>query len=300
MRKLGKRLEKMKEYPWLDRAYSVDRYVGSEYYDKLLEDYVFQGKSDLEHFRDHLKRLPSLDNALELGAGNGRATQVFLDTTRCKKLTLVDLSSDMLNGARKRFRNKNLNYAQSDIISYLSQLRGKFDFIFTLWSFSHSVHHHLDRMGLRKGRWMVGNILKKVVIENMNKGSELYFVHFDSLSDEQRILLKQWKRKIPIFRYTNIQSPSKRYIDKSLRDMKNEGLIQFDVQHYIGKVIKYVSMNDALEIFMNFHLESFFNRGNLTRVVLEDIEKYLKLYQKPDGTICIKPGCFIYSITKII
>jgi len=300
MRKLKKTLAKMKEYSWLDRTYSMDRYVGSEYYNKLLKGYIFQGKSDLEHFHSFLKKLSPLDTVLELGAGNGRATQVFLNTIHAKKLILVDLSSNMLNGARKRLQNKNCVYVQSDIIPYISQLREKFDLIFTLWSFSHSVHQYLDRMGLKKGRRMIKYIIKKMVRENMNKGSKFYLTHFDSLSDEQRILMKQWKRSFSIFQHTNLQSPSKRYIDEALKEMEKDGVVQYDVRHYIGDPIKYKSIEEALEIFMNFHLESFFNTGKFTTVVLKDIKKYFKQYQKADGTIHIRPGCFIYSIEKVI
>lgn len=300
MRKMSRKLEGKKGYPWLDIGHSVDRYVGSEYYDKLLKDYVFQGRSDLQHFHDYLKGLSSLGSVLELGAGNGRATKVFLDKARCKKLTLVDLSSNMLNGARDKFQKEGIHYVRSDMITYISKSQGTFDFIYTLWSFSHSVHQHLDQMGLKKGRGIIKGVLEKMVRENMHKGSKFYLVHFDSLSDEQRILMKQWRRKFPIFRYTSKQSPSKRYVDEALGEMKKDGMIRCDTRHYEGEAIRYDSMDEALEIFMNFHLESFFNRRKLTRVVLEDIEKYLKRYQKPDGTICVKPGCFIYSITKII
>lgn len=295
--------QKKEKYLWLNISHSAAEYIGSEYYNQLLKDYIFQGKSDLQHFCDYLKDLPFLGNVLELGAGNGRATKIFLKKCGYKKLTLVDLSNSMLNGAKEGLlkKGKNIRYVQADIISYILKSREKFDFIYTLWSFSHSVHQHLDRLGLKRGRWMIKNTLKKMVTDNMHKGSHFYLVHFDSLSDEQRILLRQWKRKMPIFRYVNMQSPSKRYIDESLKEMEKDGIIRCKIAHYEGKAIKYNSTEEVLEIFMNFHLESLFNKkGKLTNLVLRDIERYLKKYHLLDGTICVKPGCFIYSITKTI
>jgi hypothetical protein len=53
-----------------------------------------------------------------------------------------------------------------------------------------------------------------------------------------------------------------------------------------------------LEVFMNFHLETFFNRHKLLSTVINDITKQIEQYRQDDGTYRVNPGCYIYKLTK--
>ena len=46
--------ELRKRYPWLKKTTSIEEYIEPDYYDYLLRDYIFEGKSDLNHFRNFL------------------------------------------------------------------------------------------------------------------------------------------------------------------------------------------------------------------------------------------------------
>lgn len=288
------------KYPWLKIVNTVEDYIEPNYYDRLLKNYVFEGKSDLNHFESYLQNLKFSGKALELGCGNGRATSVFLENMPNIKLDVVDLSPWMLHQARIRFsRYKQVNFFLSDAIRYLQTTREKYNFVFSLWSFSHAVHQFLSKNGLGNGEEEIRNIFEEFIKRNGKKDLKFFLIHFDSLSDEQKILIRQWKKAIPIFRNNKVQSPSKRLIDKILRDLARQKIIVFSSRHYIGKAIEYASLAEALEIFMNFHMESFFNKSPNVAEIINEIESYLKKFQDRNGKIYVKPGCFIYTFQKI-
>jgi SAM-dependent methyltransferase len=291
------------KYPWLKITTSVENYVEPNYYDRLLKDYVFKRKSDLVYLRDFLSSLRVRKTAkiLELGCGNGRATKVALTEFPNAHFDLVDLSPRMLKDARERFAEKKtpIHYVRSDSVTYLENTNEIYDVIFTLWSFSHSTHQILSKMGLRDGKRRIQKAIRKFVLKNMKVGSVFFLIHFDSLSDEQKILIRQWKRVYPIFRDNRQQSPSKRYIDEVLKKLLDDGIIKFSAMHYKGKPIIYRSLDEALEIFMNFHMESFFNESSHAKEIIEDLTKYFKRFEKLNGSIEITPGCFVYKFIKI-
>lgn len=290
-------------YPWLRTVTTVEAYVNPEYYNKLLKDYVFLRKSDLVYFEDFLKTAHETNqiHALELGAGTGRATNVFLGTFKNLQthLRLVDLSASMLAYTKERFKTcPNIEYVESDSIAFLEQDRAVYDVIFSLWSLSHSVHQILTKDGLAKGGRRVRAALRKMIKENMRTGSCFYLIHFDSLSEEQRILLQQWKKVFPIFSNTDQQSPSKLLIDEVLRELEDEKVLAVSCEHLTGEGIVYNDEDEALEVFINFHMESYFNESPLLPTVLEELRTYFHQYKRKDGSLLIKPGCFIYIVKK--
>lgn len=291
------------KYPWLKIITSIKDYVEPNYYDRLLKDYIFNKKSDLAYLKDFLSSLHIHKTAkiLELGCGNGRATKVALTEFPGAQFDLVDLSPRMLKDARRRFAEKKIpiRYIRSDSTTYLENTNEIYDVIFTLWSFSHSTHQILSKMGLRDGKRRIQKTIRKFVLKNMKVGSAFFLIHFDSLSDEQKILIRQWKRVYPIFRDNRRQSPSKRYIDDVLRKLSDDGIIKLSAAHYKGKPIVYRSPNEALEIFMNFHMESFFNESPYAKEIIESLIKYFKTFEKSNGSIEIAPGCFVYKFIKI-
>ena len=88
----------LKQYPWLAITTTVEDYVAPDYYDRLLKPYRFGGKDDNTLFEDFLTTLPKkITSALELGPGTGRITDVILRNKNVENLTLVDLSSKMID-----------------------------------------------------------------------------------------------------------------------------------------------------------------------------------------------------------
>lgn len=290
-------------YPWLKVTTTIEKYIYPDYYERLLKDYIFNNKSDLEIFEEYLKKFSQKNSlkALELGCGSGRATKVFLSNSLKKRinLKLVDLSERMLSFCRDKFiSHQNITYIKSDLIEFLKDNENAYDLIFSLWSFSHSVHQILTEKGLNQGRRYVQSVIEKTIDKNMVSGSSFFLMHFDSLSDEQKILMQQWKKVYPIFNNINMQSPSKILIDETLRLLSKKGLIKTTLKHYKGEAIKYSCIEEALEIFLNFHLESYFNKSKFLPTVLNELVNYFKKFTNKNGIIKIQPGCFVYLITK--
>jgi hypothetical protein len=69
--------------------------------------------------------------------------------------------------------------------------------------------------------------------------------------------------------------------------------------HLVGLPIVFTGLDEALEYYLNFHMESVFNDSDeLGEIVLELSADLLK-YQQNDGTITIRPGCFIYKVKRL-
>jgi SAM-dependent methyltransferase len=300
----NKMLELHKKYPWLKVTTTIEDYVAPKYYDQLLRDYIFSGKTDLQLFEEYLEIIPNKDflNVLELGCGSGRATSVFLNHFKDRKnsLRMVDLSDRMLYFCHKKFSKfKNIDYIKSDSVDFLKEDSNVYDVIFSLWSFSHATHQILIRDGVDSGRKYIQGVIQKMVEKNMDKGSSFFLIHFDSMSDEQKILMQQWKKVYPIYNDTNVQSPSKLLIDETLQSLEKQELIRLESIHYKGHEITYSSIEEVLEIFLNFHMESYFNESPLLPQVIEELMSYFKNFTDKNSIIKIKPGCFIYIVTKI-
>jgi SAM-dependent methyltransferase len=298
-------LDLYKKYPWLKVTTTVEDYVAPKYYDRLLKDYTFLGKTDLQLFEEYLKNISNkkIINALELGCGSGRVTNVFLNHFKNVRnsLKMVDLSSRMLEFCHKKFKNfNNLDFVKSDSVEFLNKNRDIYDTIFSLWSFSHSTHQILIRDGIDEGKKYIQGVIKKMVDKNMIKGSSFFLIHFDSMSDEQKILMRQWKKVYSIYKNTNVQSPSKLLIDETFQLLEKQGIIKLELKYYVGEEIIYSSIEEALEIFLNFHMESYFNDNpTLLPQVMDELVDYFKDFTDTNGLIKIKPGCFLYTVTKI-
>ncbi|MCL4363489.1 class I SAM-dependent methyltransferase [Candidatus Marsarchaeota archaeon] len=295
------------KYPWLKVTNSLEEYVEPNYYNKILKDYIFDGKSDINIFEDFLKKI-NLDkginalNALELGCGTGRATKVFVNSVKAVNFTLdlVDLSSRMLDFSKKEFKDyENIKFFESDSMNFLEKMIETYDIIFSLWSFSHSVHQNLIKKGLYDGKKYVQEVISKMIKENMRANSKFFLIHFDSMSDEQRILMKQGRKVFSIYNDLDKQSPSKLIIDEVLNKLNDDGTIKLKANHFVGEAITYSSLNEALEVFLNFHMESYFNKTPELQTVIQELSDYFKNFTGEDGKIRIKPGCFTYEVEKI-
>lgn len=290
-----------KVYPWIGVTTTLERYIDPIYYDNILKAYVFDGEDDLSFLKNYLKQIPDHAEVLELGSGTGRSTNVALETAKhIRSLTLVDLSKRMLDWCKKNYHDrKNVRYVNSDTIDFFLNTNNEFDSVYSLWAFSHTVHQNLKTLGLINGKNKVRSGIRKFLTKNLRLGGSFFLIHFDSLSEEQRISIRQRKVDNFIFSENREQSLSKRIIDELLGELSQEGLIRYTSKRYIGSPIQFSSLNEALEYYCNFHMESHFNKLGTIEKVINGLNKDLRKYQDRKGVIRIKPGCFIYEIQRI-
>lgn len=286
----------IKKYPWLEHINTVEEYLPPEYYKHLLRPYTFNGIADLGLLRNFLDNREA-SNILELGCGSGRASDAVTQLIPSATYTFSDLSKRMISAAKEHLPNQS-SFVVSDAIEFMENASEQYDLVYTLWSFSHSTHQHIHRLGIEKARQYISSVIKKFIKKNISPAGSFFLIHFDSLSEEQRILMRQWKRVFPAFANTEQQSPSKQIIDRTLLDLDNEGAITLSLNHLRGDPITYASENDVLETFMNFHLETHFNHLPSVTEVIEDISSQIKEYRNPDCSYSIRPGCYVYSFTK--
>ena len=149
----------------------------------------------------------------------------------------------MIDKCRKRFTTeKGFKYVISDTVDFLLKTKERYDCAYSLWAFSHSVHQTLNRHGFEKGTEKVRTAITKFLSDNLNKNGSFFLIHFDSLSPEQRISMKQRKKDNFVFNDNESQSPSKRLIDVLLAELKATGAIDFTCMHYIGKPLEFYSL----------------------------------------------------------
>ena len=288
--------ELVEQYPWLAKVNTVEDYLPPEYYQHLLKPYTFGGMSDLSLLEKFLYN-KNFSKVLELGCGSGRASGTMVSTIPTADYTFSDLSKRMLEAARQHLP-KNSSFIVSDAVEYMENTKDMYDLVYTLWSFSHSTHQHIHRLGIEKAGDYISFVIKKFIRENIVKDGSLFLIHFDSLSQEQSILMRQWKRVFTAFANIKEQSPSKQIIDKTLLELDTKGEITLSINHLKGGVIHYKSEDEVLETFMNFHLETYFNNLPLTESVIDDIKGQISKYRNEDGSYDITPGCYVYSFIK--
>lgn len=286
----------IEKYPWLERTNSVEDYLPPEYYKNLLKPYTFNNVSDLQLLESFLKD-KGASNILELGCGSGRASDVVVKTLPNATYTFSDLSNRMLSSAKNHLPHHS-SFVVSDAVEFMYSATDVYDLVYTLWSFSHSTHQHFHRLGMKEAQKYISTVIKKFIRENLSQDGSFFLIHFDSLSQEQNILMRQWKQVFPTFANIGEQSPSKQIIDSTLLELDTEGEITLSINHLHGDVIHYDSEDEVLETFMNFHLETFFNNSSLTENVIDDIREQIAKYRNEDGTYDIAPGCYIYSFIK--
>lgn len=289
-----------KKYRWLSVRANTKEYLNPAYYDRILKSYRFNSKSDLELLRDRIEHAPSARKFIEFGPGTGRATKIAIDYAKhMERITLVDLSKRMLARCRQKFsESKTLYYVASDTIDFLLAAKGRYDFAFSLWSFSHSTHQTLSRLGIKNGSQKIRLAVNKFLTNNLQPGGSFFLMHFDSLSEEQMISIKQRRHAFPIFKDSTRQSPSKLLIDDILKCLKARGVITFTCKRYKGDPLEFHSIDEALEYYLNFHMESHFNTSGSIDKIIEELSADIEKYRNRDGVIRITPGCFIYNIVR--
>lgn len=273
------------QYEWLKQKYGV--YLDPTYYKKILPNYSFSGKSDEKILEEWLKKSTNngknkFNRALELGCGNGRGTVVF--SKYAKKIMCVDKDKIMLNKAKKKIRNPDVEFYCDRMFDFIKKNRKNLkevDFLFSFWAINYGLHAEfhvrdknnvlipLDKENAKKRCMQNLNIL----FSNLPSGSKFLFFHYDPSSDEQKIARKYWNRllKFPWGK----KSPSL-YILKDF--FKNSRNITSVIKKIPG-VVRFENEERALETFMNFHLHTFFNNSPNSTAILESLKRNLNEYK---------------------
>lgn len=288
------------EYPWLNyHPNTITTYLPPDYYDKLLKKYTFGGKSDLDYFQDYLDRRfqPQKEDVMEMGFGSGRATDLLLNSgIGFHSLDLVDLSNDMItHGIEKYGDTPGVSIFENDILDYLQSTPRLYSVVFSLWGFSYSVHHHMNEIGIRAGAKYAENVISKFVSQNLSSGGSIFIVHPDILSDEQRILKDLRQRTIS--KTKDKQSSSKRILDSTLDSLEKLGLVTADCIQLKGDAIRYSNTDEALEVFLNFHMHGSLNNSKRLFRSIDILKSRFAEFQQGDE-ILISPRCFIYEVIR--
>lgn len=301
MERLSPRLQAAyKEHPWLHyHPDTITTYLPPDYYGKLLKPYTFNGKTDLELFVGYVQKhfRPQSEDVLEMGSGSGRATDALLSTgVGFHTLDLVDLSADMTAHSRQKYVSvPGIKVFESDLLTFLQASTKSYSAAFSLWGFSYSVHHHMNDMGIRAGTKYAEDVIAKFLTQNLRSGGSMFIVHPDILSDEQRTLKSL--RQPTISKTKDKQSSSKRVLDATLEILEKCGLVQADCAHLQGDPIRYSSVDEALEVFLNFHMHGSLNRSRRLVRALDTLKGEFAKFQVGDE-VFISPGCFIYTVVS--
>lgn len=87
-------------------------------------------------------------------------------------------------------------------------------------------------------------------------------------------------------------------MDEIFYNLDNSNKIILTEKHLIGDPIFYENEETLLEIFLNFHLETYFNQTPLLEKIIDDIKQGVNPYRNRDGSFTIPTGCYVYEIKK--
>ncbi len=292
--------ELRERFPWLGYKYRGKTYLRPEYYLSLLKPYVFGGRSDLELFRDFLvtdQRVHPL-RVMEIGAGPGRATKTLVVGPKIEGLLLIEQSSEMIKAAKSNLDSHlPIQYVVADAIDYLATTHECFDLTFSLWSLSHAIHQRIAALGVSVGSKSVADSVERFLLECMSPGARLFIIHFDPFSPEQRIALRQRSRAFPWLQ-PGQPSPSQFILESVFAKLRRRQKANCRVKHLVSSPIVYATLAEALEVFMNFHMEGYFNYSVWLPEVLEELTADLLAFKRPDGSIGVESGCFVYNLER--
>ncbi|MDB5188260.1 MAG: ubiE/COQ5 methyltransferase family protein [Candidatus Kaiserbacteria bacterium] len=285
-------------------------YLAPEYYDRILKKYGTQDglHEDLDLLTDFLNERPSNGSILELGCGSGRATRVITDIDHYHDLTVTDLSKQMLDFVQRQEGSKISEYEQSDHIEFLQKAKKEFNTIISLWSFAHSVFPWYARHGQGAFK-MIEDILTNFFVQNLKGGGAVFIIQTDGASEEQKLIKQSWflgdgilhKRLLESEYYSDFQSPSIRILDSVFATLLKGSIFdstETNVTQVTGNEIEYDSLDEALEIFMNFHLEGEFNGTPAFTPIYDFLKLEFEKIVKAKGKLAIGTGFWIYKAKK--
>lgn len=287
-------------------------YLTPQYYNKILKKYSSGNFDDLAILKTFINKDKLLNNILELGCGTGRATKVLCENINFKKLVLTDISQEMLDYTRELIsvnKNNKIEYKRVDHIKYLLDTKEKFDLVISYWSYAHSVYPCYEKYTFQ-AESLIKSILIKFIIMNIEKNGRLLMIQTDGDSEEQRIVKNCWFIADSLKEHKNIQkeyykeyiSPAnyilrgvyKDLVKSKILDIKTTKIIKI-----IGNSVKYKDIDDAIEIFMNFHLEGKYNNSDIEKDIISYLKQEFERIIKKKGELRITTGYFVFQAQKV-
>jgi len=276
----------MNKEDWLNKKFDV--YLDPLYYEEILPLYKFHGKTDEEILEEYLIETARRQGyrfkcALELGCGSGRGTKII--ERYCDKVIAIDLSKEMIKLAKEKIKYKDkVKFYHAEMLEFVKnnpKLIKNVDLVVSLWALNYSLNAEFAYRDPAKQIFKPMNpdeALKKchrkldTLFNNISQNSKFIFFHYDPESEEQRIAHKCWQKILPF--PWNEKSPSLFALRKYFERQNN-------IDSCICKLNGVVDLGNkerAMEIFMNFHLHTSFNRHPLRDEIMKIIDKNLKKY----------------------
>lgn len=297
---------------WATSAFSSD-YINPLYYDKMIKKYSSNRIDDLIILKEYLGKYPHNKNILELGCGSGRATKILLSETNCKVLTVTDLSKQMIDYVTKSNEiMKLINVKRNpcimkpvevDNFKYLQETREIFNNVISLWSLGHSTRPLFEKYGL-KCTSIIEEILTSFIIKNLaNKGS-IFIMQTDWSSEEQQLrkrcrLLANPEIAKELYSYKD--STIVRVLKSVFYKLVDKGIMNKECTKatcYFGDEIVYGSVDEALEVFMNFHFAAEFNTAAKFDLVSNFFREEFEKIILRKGKLSIGTGFWVFEGEK--
>lgn len=232
----------------------------------------YEHRAEIQAISAFLKKIPKIKNILEIGAGFGRLTPLYL--YRTKKVILTDPSSRLLNLAKDRFKDKKIKYIQANLDNLLGKLGAN---SINLIILVRVLHHIQD---LDEAFLITKKLLKKkgyIIMEFPNK------CHF--------------KARVTEFFRGNFTFS----IDISPKDIrskkaKSKGTLPFINYHpdYIKQKLEVFGF-EIIEIRSVSNVRSSFLKKFISLEMLLFLEKHL---QRPFARFTFGPSIFILAQNK--
>ncbi len=276
-------------------------YLPPNYYDSIIKPYSVKGTEDFKCITDSILSLPDSATVVELGGGSGRVTRHATDLLDEKQASyhVNDLSPAMVSILKDNFPRTNVY--ELDHLAFLEKIPkvvDSIDYIFSLWSLSHSLQQEIEKCGYEKAYDRFYSVLQDI-IDKMKPKSEITIIHFDLTTPEQAICQRQYGKYFAEFNPKTLmsgQAPSKRILDRTIELLRSDGSVTFEVQRVSGDPIYYENSSEALEVLMNFHMEGEFNSHvDLEEIVAEVLDD-IKSHTLEDGRVVISTGWYLYRI----
>ena len=291
----------MSKYEFLGTEWHQPNYLPPELYDSLLKPYSFNGVEDIELLGEFISQSSKPRNILELGFGTGRSLPTLNHLAPHSAITAVDLSETMNTHVASSENAKEINIIQSDSLKYLDTSEEQFDLIFSLWSLSHSIHDNLKADPTPVGKEALVNRMVSFWRDNFSQYGRGFIIHFDSRSEEQRVLAPTWAKLNSFFDTNDGPSHSLKVLLSSLEKASSQNYIDFRISNRRCDPIVFDSLNSTLEAFVNFHLEGSLQRHmSLLEAEKEcnEISARLEPYVQIDGTVTISPRAYVIEIFR--
>ena len=131
-------------------------------FNKIAEEYDIDKKKLIPVSSDFyqiainsIKTKGPIENVLEIGAGTGMFTEVFLKKYPNVKIDLVDIAEDMLNIAKERFDgNKNINFYLENITEFKPPENIQYDVIISSLAIHHLTDPEKEQLYKKIGKWI--------------------------------------------------------------------------------------------------------------------------------------------------